>query len=146
MFAGHAREGRRFDGRIILVGAEFTGSGDRHRVPLPGRLPGAISGLALQGAVVNTLLAGRPLTAASAGRTWPAVGLWLIGIALPWLWFRRLAPIVLVATGIALTGCGAAVAAFFGRVVVMMAAPLLLGLVAVAAAAVLRAWLPAPPE
>jgi CHASE2 domain-containing sensor protein len=145
-FAAESREGRRFDNRIILVGAEFTGSGDRHRVPAPGRLPVAISGLTLQGVIVNTVLGGRPLREASGSWYWPVMGLGLLAMALPWLWFRRLAPIVLVSGGIALLACAAAVVAFHEQLVVAMAAALLLGLASVAVAAAFRNWLPARPE
>ncbi len=145
-FAAESREGRRFDNRIILVGAEFTGSGDRHRVPAPGRLPVARSGLTLQGVIVNTVLAGRPLREASGSWYWPVVGLGLLAMALPWLWFRQLALIVLVSGGIALLACAAAVVAFRNQRVVAMAAALLLGLASVAVAAAFRNWLPARPE
>ncbi|MGE3704734.1 MAG: protein kinase [Vicinamibacterales bacterium] len=55
-FTQAVRGGARFDDRALIIGADFTGSGDEHRVPGPRRLSAAVSGLALQGVTINTLL------------------------------------------------------------------------------------------
>ena len=100
-FAQAATDGdARFEQRILLVGAEFTGSGDRHRVPGPGRLSAEVSGLALQGIIVNTLLQQRPLRDLPAVWVWPVVGMLLFATGFPVLWMGRLR----VACGVAALG------------------------------------------
>jgi CHASE2 domain-containing sensor protein len=51
-----------FRGRLVLVGADFSASGDElHRVPARGAGPATVSGVVLQALMVNTLLAGAPV-------------------------------------------------------------------------------------
>lgn len=55
-----------FKGRFVIVGAEFSGSGDEsYAVPHPAGLPGQVSGSVLQLLMVNTLLTGQPVRSVS---------------------------------------------------------------------------------
>jgi serine/threonine protein kinase len=139
-------DGRRFDDRVVIVGAEYTGSGDRHRVPGPGRMPADVSGLAVQAIAIDTLARGRPLVETSGAALWAATSASLFVAAQPILWFRRLNAAFL-ATVAVFVGTGAAsVAAFRAGLVVNVAAPALLGLVLVIAAIVARSRMAPHPE
>ena len=49
----------RFQGRLVLVGGDFLGSGDdEHRVAAPHGVPRRVSGLVFQAMVVDTILSG----------------------------------------------------------------------------------------
>lgn len=144
-FVGALDAGARFDGRLVLLGAEYAGSGDRHRVPQPRRWPVEVSGLTLQGLLASSLLQGPRLVEGSAGWAWTGVAsataagvmgvLWLPRRALPpWLAAWLTAGVVVAALGI---GVG---------VIVPLAAPLLSWVVAMVTGAVLRTSLPARPE
>jgi CHASE2 domain-containing sensor protein len=52
-----------FDRRLVLVGAEFAGSGDRHLAPRPRSSPSDITGLEQQAIIAATLLAPERLEA-----------------------------------------------------------------------------------
>ncbi len=53
---------QRFQGKLVLVGAEFTASGDNHHaIPSPNGAPSAVSGLVLHALAVNTLIQGPPV-------------------------------------------------------------------------------------
>lgn len=59
---------QRFQDRIVLVGAEFTASGDDHRMPGPGRARTRVSGMVVQALAVNTIVEGLPLR--DVGQRW----------------------------------------------------------------------------
>ncbi len=137
--------GTRFDGRILLVGAEFTGSGDRHRIPRPGQLPSEVTGLTVQAVVTDTLLRGRQLGEARGAGVWLGVGLLLLGTALSLLWLPLIRGLG-AAAGIAVLGSAAAVFAFAAGVALPLATPLLLWAVVVGVGLWARSRLPAHPE
>ncbi len=57
-----------FEGALVLIGAEFTGSGDEsHRIPTRSGAPPAVPGIVVQALAVNTVLEGFPIRA-SCGR------------------------------------------------------------------------------
>jgi CHASE2 domain-containing sensor protein len=143
-FAADVQSGARFDGRLVLVGAEFTGSGDRHRIPGPGRLSAEVSGLTLQGIVTHTLLTRSTLEPAAPVVTWGTVGLAAFGAAWSMLWVYRWRTAWSVVFGAGLAGVSAAAAAFAAGHVAPLAAPLLVWSIVVGAALLLRLRLPAP--
>ena len=84
-----------FRDRLVLVGGEFTGSGDEHR-PTPGRSSGGrpVSGLVVQAFIVNTILDGFPIREA---RRWPMIaGVCLASAVLAFIVLtrRRLVPVM----------------------------------------------------
>jgi CHASE2 domain-containing sensor protein len=141
-----ARDPRHFAGRFVLVGGEFAASGDSsYRIPHPRGLPAEISGVALQGVLLQTLLDGEPVRSPRLG--WVAAALaaaaGLAGAAV--LLGGRLA-----AAAAVVAGGGSWLAAGFWlftaqRLLVPLAAPLLTLLVLAAAAAALRLALPRRP-
>lgn len=137
--------GRRFDGRILIVGAEFTGSGDRHRAPRPGQLASEITGLSLQGLITNTVLQGQRLRAVEVGGTRMTTGALVFGVAAALLWLPQPAA-VLVALSLLVTAALLAAMAFRGGLVMDVAASLLLMAAAGGIALVRRTWLPDRPE
>jgi hypothetical protein len=143
-FVADVESGARFDGRLVLVGAEFTGSGDRHRIPGPGRLSAEVSGLTLQGLVTHTLLATSALERPAPGIAWGAIGLAVFGVAWSMLWVSRLRTAWAAVFCIGVTGVAAAAAAFAAERVVPLAGPLLVWLVVVGVVLALRLRLPAP--
>jgi len=143
-FAADVQSGARFDGRLVLVGAEFTGSGDRHRIPGPGRLSAEVSGLTLQGLVTHTLLARSALERLAPGVTWGAIGLAAFGAAWSMLWVSRWRTAFAAVLGVGVASLSAAAAAFAAGHVAPLAAPLLAWLIVVGVALVLRLRLPAP--
>lgn len=143
-FAADVESGARFDGRLVLVGAEFTGSGDRHRIPGPGRLSAEVSGLTLQGLVTHTLLARSALEPSAPAVTWGTIGLAVFGAAWSMLWVCRWRTAWTVVFCVGLAGVSAAAAAFAAGHMAPLAAPLLVWSIVVGAALLLRLRLPAP--
>lgn len=137
--------GRRFDGRIVIVGAEFTGSGDRHRAPRPGHLATDITGLALQGLMANTVLQGQRLREVDAVWTRLATGGLVFGLAAALLWLPHPAA-GLVGVSLLVTATLLAGLAFRGGLVVDVAASLLLMAAAGGIALARRTGLPDRPE
>ncbi len=137
--------GTRFDGRLILLGAEYAGSGDRHRVPQPRRWPIETSGLTLQGLLANTLLQGARLREATPGWTWTGAAAMTVVAVFGVLWLPR--RIVLPFLG-ALLAAGLLLGPLAMRAgrMVEMAAPLLAWVVAVGVGAGVRTALPERPE
>ena len=137
--------GTRFDGRLVVIGAEFAGSGDRHRVPRPGGWPVEVSGLTLQGLLASTLLQGRRLQEPS---TWAA---WLMGATVAFvvaggaLWLPRRAAVIAAIVAVA-GGVLFALAAFRAGLMMPLALPLLGWLTAAGLGAAFRTALPARPE
>lgn len=143
-FAAEIESGARFDGRLVLVGAEFMGSGDRHRIPGSGRLAAEVSGLTLQGLVTHTLLATSGLERLAPGVAWATVGLAAFGAAWSMLWGSRWRTAAAAVLGVGVAGVSAAAVAFAAGRVAPLAAPLLAWLIVVGIALALRLRLPAP--
>jgi CHASE2 domain-containing sensor protein len=137
---------RRFDDRVVLVGAEYTGSGDSHRGPGPGRLTAPLTGLTLQGVITHTLLQGPAMRTLPGWGLWPLVGFFLIGAMTPLLWAQRPLTAVAVALAALVAWVAAAVVAFRYGLITAVAAPALLWLAACGAAAVARPRLSPVPE
>lgn len=134
--------------RFVLVGADYSASGDRHfRVPSTRDTPALVAGTVLHALAVQTLLEGRPVR--SAGGFWSAL---LLGL----LVFCCAAACLLASrpfTGIALTMSAVAawlvysLVAFAWRGVLLPVAGPLLALIAVAFLGWgLRRWLGALPR
>ena len=63
-----------FRNRLVLVGGDFTASGDdHHRIPSRVAFPEAVSGVVLQALIVNSLLSGLPVREAGFGAILPMV-------------------------------------------------------------------------
>jgi CHASE2 domain-containing sensor protein len=135
---------RAFEGKLVLVGGSFPGSGDEaHRVPRGG----VLDGVALQALTVHTLLAGRPVR--EAPRAWAgaaAVAGAVLAAALV-LGLRPRAAGWAAAVGLVLALAAVAVMAFRGwRVIVPVAGPAVAWLSAAVLATILRPRLaPFPP-
>jgi serine/threonine protein kinase len=129
-----------FQGRLVLVGGDLVGSGDDyHRIPSRGNASEAVSGLALQSLIVNTILTDFRVRSAAWGLV---AGLLAIGYAAflaAILCLSRLyRPLIL---GIVLSLLYVGVAFLLFRqmhVIAPIAGPLLLGVLALATGLVLR--------
>jgi serine/threonine-protein kinase len=137
-----------FRDRIVLVGGEFTGSGDEHR-PTPGRSSGGrpVSGLVVQAFIVNTMLNGFPIR---DSRRWPMiVGACFAsgGFAFLVLTRRRLIPVMALAIGLIGVYAAAAFAVFVAeRTVWPVAGPTLVVALVFGVALIIRARWAGPPE
>jgi serine/threonine protein kinase len=137
-----------FRDRIVLVGGEFTGSGDEHR-PTPGRSSGGrpVSGLVVQAFAVNTILNGFPIR---ESRRWPmlaGVGLASGVFAFLVLTSRHVLPVVMLAFALLGVYASAAVAMFDAqRILWPLVGPFLWFLMVLGIAFVIRAQWGAPPE
>jgi serine/threonine protein kinase len=137
-----------FRDRIVLVGGEFTGSGDEHQ-PLPGRANRGrpVSGLVVQALIVNTIVNGFPIR--EAGR-WPVfAGAGVVGGVLAFRVLTKARPGLPLGMAIALAGAytATAFAAFAStRVLWPVAVPVLVVIFAAAAAMMLRWSWGAPPQ
>ncbi len=137
-----------FRDRVVLVGGEFTGSGDEHR-PTPGRSSGGrpVSGLIVQAFIVNTMLNGFPI---HESRRWPMiVGVCLASgvLAFTVLTRRRLVPVMTLAIGLIAMYAAAAFAVFAAeRTVWPVAGPILAVALVFGVALMIRARWAGPPE
>jgi serine/threonine protein kinase/CHASE2 domain-containing sensor protein len=129
-----------FQGRLVLLGGDLVGSGDDyHRIPSRGNASEAVSGLALQSLIVNTILIDFPIR--SAG--WVSVlGLLAIGYATILAAFLCLSRLYRPLTLSLLLSLAYVSAAFllFRRthVIAPVAGPVFLGVLALSAGLVLR--------
>lgn len=129
-----------FHGRLVLLGGDLVGSGDDyHRIPSRGEASEAVSGLALQSLIVNTILTDFPVR--SAGWV-PVVGLLAIGytaILAALLCLSRLyRPVALSILLPSVYVAGAFLLFRQTRVIAPIAGPLILGLLALSTCLVLR--------
>ncbi|MEZ5417307.1 MAG: protein kinase [Vicinamibacterales bacterium] len=145
-FAAAVRRGARYDGRLLLVGAEFTGSGDQHPVPGPGRLTRAVSGLALQAVITDTLLQGRRLRDVPPLVAWATTAGVLAASMAGLLLAGRSRRALSIAAGTAGSAVLLAVAAFLAGWVAPVAVPVCLWLLASGVAVGARRRLPQPPQ
>jgi serine/threonine protein kinase len=136
----------RFDDRVVLVGAEYTGSGDSHRGPAPGRLPAPLTGLALQGVITSTLLQGPAMRNAPGLWVWPLVGAFLAGATASLLWARRSLTGAAGALAALVAWVAATLVAFRLGVIAPVAAPVVLWVAASGGAVVARTRLSPVPE
>lgn len=81
------RKNKDFAGKIVLIGASYTGSNDLHYVPFFNRVSGGIfgarkiPGVLLHANLVRTLLDSRPLRESGPGATWLySFGLGMVGL------------------------------------------------------------------
>jgi CHASE2 domain-containing sensor protein len=132
----------------VLVGGEFTGSGDEHR-PTPGRSSGGrpVSGLVVQAFIVNTMLNGFPIR---ESRRWPMiVGACLASAVLAFIVLirRRLVPVMTLAIGLVAMYAAAAFGVFAAeRIVWPVAGPILAVALSFGVALMIRARWAGPPE
>jgi CHASE2 domain-containing sensor protein len=115
-----------FAGRVVLVGAEFAGAGDRHLAPRPGGPPTDVSGLEQQAIIAATFLSPSRLSTPTARQQAVAVtSLVLVATGLGLATLLRARPrTVLAATAAAVAVWGAAAAiAFSHEVVIPVAVP-----------------------
>lgn len=145
-FAGAVRRGARYDGRLLLVGAEFTGSGDQHPAPGPGRLSRAVTGLALQAVITDTLLQGRRLRDVPPLLVWTTTAGVLLASMAALLLAGRGRQALLVSGAVAASAVVLAVAAFRAGWVAPIAAPVCLWMMAAGVAVGARRQLPRPPQ
>jgi serine/threonine-protein kinase len=131
-------------GRVLLLGAEYEGTGDFHPNPRDRSRP--LTGLVLQAIAVQTLLDGEPLRDAprplAAACAFPPLFLAAFGA----LWRRPGLGSGLVAAALLIVPPASAAAAFLaGGLVLPVAAPVAAILLALAACAAFRPRLPALP-
>jgi CHASE2 domain-containing sensor protein len=137
-----------FQGRLVLVGGDFRGSGDDvQRVPQRAGRSTTVSGLALEALMVDTILAGLPIR--EAART-PVLIAAVLGTALAMagiLCARRTGRIVLgLAAGAGLYLSLSFPVFWWTGLRLPITAPVLLVLLGFLLAYVLRRNLPSPPE
>jgi eukaryotic-like serine/threonine-protein kinase len=129
-----------FQGRLVLLGGDLVGAGDDyHRIPSRGNASEAVSGLALQSLIVNTILTDFPVRPAG----WvPVVCLLAIGYAAILAALLCLSRLYQPLTLSILLSLAYVAAAFFlfrqTHVIAPVAGPLLLGVLALSAGLVLR--------
>lgn len=131
--------------RVVVLGAEFMASGDRHRAPAPGRLARDLSGLTLQGIAIDTLLQERPLRPLPGRVVWIGVAAMLTATVLALLWMTRLRTAWIASAGSLSIGVAVALAAFASGRVAPMAAPAVMWMTAAGIGLACRLRLPAPP-
>jgi len=129
-----------FRGRLVLLGGDLVGSGDDyHRIPSRGEGSEAVSGLALQSLIVNTILTDFPVRPA---RWVPLVCLLAIGyitVLVTLLCLSRLyRPIALSILLSSAYLAGALLLFRQTQVIVPVAGPMILGVLALSACLVLR--------
>jgi serine/threonine protein kinase len=137
------RDASVFQGRLLLVGGDLIGSGDDyHRIPARGDQSEAVSGLALQSLVVNTILSGFPVQQAGIAPVLliqAAICTAIIGAA---LCLSRLFNSFVIAIVLCAVYSGAAVACFrFRELLLPLAAPLLIAVLALGVGLMLRFYL-----
>lgn len=145
-FADAVASGVRLDGRLMIVGAEFAGSGDRHRAPAPGQLSVERSGLALQGLVASTMLQARGLTEVAGAGAWIATAALLAVSLLALLWAKSVATAVGLAGGTLVAGLLLSQVALRSGYLLPMGAAVASWVGAAGVALACRARWPAPPE
>jgi CHASE2 domain-containing sensor protein len=115
-----------FAGRLVLVGAEFAGAGDRHLAPRPGGPPTDVTGLEQQAVIAATFLSPSRLSTPTGWQQTVAVAsLVLLAAGLGMVTLLRAGPVpVLAATAaaVAVWVVGAAIA-FSREVVIPVAVP-----------------------
>lgn len=91
-----------FRNRLVIVGAEFSGSGDDHVIPHHGDSPMQLSGLALQALIANTLLMRLPVRSSSTIPMLAAAAVVAV-LEIFMILYRRdpVRPVVLLAVGFA---------------------------------------------
>jgi serine/threonine protein kinase len=129
-----------FQGRLVLVGGDLVGSGDDyHRIPSRGKSSEAVSGLALQSLIVNTIITNFRVRSAAWGLV---AGVLAIGYAVflaAILCLSRLYRSLLLGIVFSLLYIGVVFLLFRQRhVIAPLAAPLLLGVLALTTGLVLR--------
>ena len=136
-----------FANRLIILGAEYSGSGDIHKIPASGGPRQEISGTRLQALMIDTLLGTRMVRSASTLAWLPGWTLLLIPLAGRMLTRPRLRP-VFISGLIALVGYLALSFATFlyGYVLLPMATPALALLSTLGLSRLLRRQLCPVPE
>ncbi|MCP4653817.1 MAG: protein kinase [bacterium] len=139
---------QRFRGRLILLGIEFAGSGDVfHSVPHPASVPRRISGLVMQGLIVNTLIGKRPLYSVPQWSMMVAGALVALMVTGMLLWHPRIVPAMLafLGSGLLLEGISMVLFRWYDRYLPITGTILLIT-VAVGLALIARRRLPARPR
>jgi CHASE2 domain-containing sensor protein/tRNA A-37 threonylcarbamoyl transferase component Bud32 len=132
-----------FRDRLVLVGADYTGSGDEmHRVAVRRGPSEGLSGLELQALIVHTALAGRTYREPAPGLVWTIAGAALAFLLSALLYHRRLGPGLGGAAVMALLVAAAAAALFRARWLVPVAVPQMVIASAAVLGLVARALLP----
>jgi CHASE2 domain-containing sensor protein len=132
-----------FEGRLAFVGAELEGSGDDHLVP---RHRAPIPGVQVQALVADALLATRGVRAADRRVIQLAVGATATGLAALVLLRRRLRPAwILSAVVLAAWVAASVILLTSADLVSPLVTPTLAAALALAAALLLRSFLPAGP-
>jgi len=138
-----SRDASVFQGRVVLVGGDLIGSGDDyHRIPARSGQPEAVSGLTLQSLLVNTILSGFPVQDARPGLVLPFVAAGCAAILAAVLCIARLNVAVVVTLLYAAVYGGAAVLCFrLWELVIPLAGPLLMAVLALGAGLMIRFYL-----
>ncbi len=139
---------QRFRDRLILLGIEFAGSGDVfHSVPHPASVPRRISGLVMQGLIVNTLIGKRSLYSVPQWSMMGAGALVALIVTGMLLWHPRIVPAALafVGSGLLLEGISMVLFRWYDRYVPITGTILLIT-VAAGLALIARRRLPARPR
>lgn len=142
------REPELFQGRLVLVGGDFEGSGDDyHRVSHRSQRTEVVSGLTLQALLVDTIVSGLPVREPPRP-SFLAVTALCLGLALFGVFCApRVRPAVLLLGAVVLCHLGVSFPAFWwAGWVLPVSFPLVLVVCGVFLVLVVRRWLPPAPE
>ena len=137
------RDASLFRGRLVLVGGDLIGSGDDyHRIPARSEQFEVVSGLALQSLLVNTILAGFPVEQAGYMHVLPLVAMGYAAILAAALCISRLYSSIVVIFIFFIAYGGIAVLSFhFWGLLIPVAGPLLIAVLALGLGLVIRFYL-----
>lgn len=137
-----------FRHRLVLVGGDYAASGDDyHRVPTRVGSPGAVSGIMLEALIVNTILADIPIRETGESTRHLAVILLCAAALAGALCIPRLSLFAMVFTSVYVLYLLAAFLLFrWSNLILPMAGPLVMGLVALGISLTLRSVLSAFPS
>jgi serine/threonine protein kinase len=137
-----------FRDRLVLVGGDYVASGDDYyRIPARVGSLQAVSGVMLEGLIVNTILADFPIRETRATTRFFAVVVLVAAVLAVVLCFPRLPFVAILFIGVnALYVLGAFLLFRWSNLVLPMGGPLLVGFVALGVSLALRSNLPVFPS
>ena len=129
-------------GRLVFVGADYAGSGDRALIPNRGTIPG----VALHALIAETILAGYPVRSVAASVTAVAAGVVCLLLCSTVLLARSSgAALLVLPVALAYVG-GALLLSQYGRTMIAIVGPVMVWLSGVAIASVIRRYRPPCPQ
>lgn len=136
-----------FKDKIVLIGAEYEGTGDIARISSPPGHPRIVSGLVLNAMMIDTILEGLPFRV-PATRLFYVVSLFLLipAIAMAALYRSSLRLAILLSASLCVAYLAVGLAAFFSGYIVPSCVPSLFCLLSLSGAVLFRRRLPARPS